>query len=527
MKNRNLMKINLFLLILIFSIKPVKEAETNVQSSPLAIYSFSDLGYNTSTTYYHEGTLSLNIGCVGSLSGAYSARVVLHITGEDSYYYLRINGGPQGFIGGPGCEYFTGWQEKYVDPGFFIEGLNNFQIVIDNCPLSDDTSSSQKYLIILPDSYIEIYDASQLPLAIEWQGYEFNENNFTIYFLLMEYISKLPVNLTEVSVYTNSINVTAKSLGNGLYAITIPLPHEDIILSFSVESEGYALLETEYQISVNMSKTFLQEDCVTLIIIVAFISILIGGILIFMIRQKVIRELKKETKYIKTLYHDALREDEKVQVTSQRADSTLQKDREIIQKEERAKQQLIDQDKEIEKNRETIIDQLKEIKELRDKLKKRTSSDSTSIQEFVSDREIPIKMMEMIGQAKKEILITSPWIWKTLPIINTLEKKINEDRIPIKIIARPAVSRSDKYHRDQMEKLHALGFHIELEETLHAKMLIIDKKEMLIGSANLIEPSLSKNYETAIWTTDSLVIHEARRYFEDLFNQLFSARLKK
>ena len=126
MKNRNFVKFTLFLLILVLSAIPVKGTEISNQSSPLSIYFFSDLGYNTSTTYYRGGILSLDVGCFGSLSGIYSARVVLHITGEDSYYFLRINGGALGFSGGPGCDYFTGWQEKYVDPGF----LDMFSIEI-------------------------------------------------------------------------------------------------------------------------------------------------------------------------------------------------------------------------------------------------------------------------------------------------------------------------------------------------------------------------------------------------------------
>jgi hypothetical protein len=91
----------------------------------------------------------------------YSAKINLHFTGEDSYYVYRMNMGPE-ISGGayPGCEFYTGWQEQWIEPGFFREGNNSLLIRVSNCPLSDQTSSIFKYLIILPDSYIEIYDGS-------------------------------------------------------------------------------------------------------------------------------------------------------------------------------------------------------------------------------------------------------------------------------------------------------------------------------------------------------------------------------
>ena len=196
MKNKKLIITIITILFLFISLGniPVNGKIGTTQSSPLASYLFSDLGYNTSVTYLRGGVLTLQFNCTGSTFGIYYVRVFLHITGEDSYYFLRINGGIQGYSGGPGDSYFTGWQERSIDPGFFTEGLNTLQIITDNYPLSDDSTTIKKYLIILPDSYVEIYDATALPLMIEWQGYEFNETSLTLNILIIEKLTKLPVN---------------------------------------------------------------------------------------------------------------------------------------------------------------------------------------------------------------------------------------------------------------------------------------------------------------------------------------------
>lgn len=140
---------------------PTNAGVAEIQDRLLLASTFYELGYETTKTYHRGGSLTLNVNCSGSTFGLYSAKINLHFTGEDSYYYYRINGGTEQSGGAkPGCEFFTGWQERSLEPGFFREGNNSLQILVYNCPISDQTSSLNKYLIILPDSYIEIYDAS-------------------------------------------------------------------------------------------------------------------------------------------------------------------------------------------------------------------------------------------------------------------------------------------------------------------------------------------------------------------------------
>lgn len=55
---------------------------------------------------------------------------------------------------------------------------------------------------------------------------------------------------------------------------------------------------------------------------------------------------------------------------------------------------------------------------------------------------------------------------------------------------------------------------------LHAKMLIIDYRKLLIGSANITIPSLCRNIEVAITTTHLPTVKEAERFFEEVWNSL-------
>ena len=138
------------------------------QANLLQTSTFVELGYETTRTLYNGGSVTLYVNCSGASMGLYSAKINLHFTGEDSYYVYRMNMGPE-ISGGayPGCDFYSGWQEQWIEPGFFHEGNNSLLIRVSNCPLNDQTSSIYKYLIILPDSYIEIYDGSMFQTVTE------------------------------------------------------------------------------------------------------------------------------------------------------------------------------------------------------------------------------------------------------------------------------------------------------------------------------------------------------------------------
>ena len=75
--------------------------------------------------------------------------------------------------------------------------------------------------------------------------------------------------------------------------------------------------------------------------------------------------------------------------------------------------------------------------------------------------------------------------------------------------------------------INKLGFQIEHDEKVHAKLLLIDDTELLIGSANLVGTSMIRNHEVALCTNHPKTVRDATNYFNDLINEIFSKRFDK
>ncbi|MFX0211835.1 MAG: hypothetical protein ACFFDT_38020 [Candidatus Hodarchaeota archaeon] len=152
----------------------------DAQASLLSSFTFYELGYNVTQTYYQDDSLTIQLSCSGSLFGLYSAKIYLHITGEDSLYSYVVNGGPLRSGGSkPGCSFFTGWQMSYLELGRFQEGTNTLEVLIKNCD-DDPLTTSSKYLTIITDSYIEIYDGAVSHTLIGTEQTETTGSSFEV-----------------------------------------------------------------------------------------------------------------------------------------------------------------------------------------------------------------------------------------------------------------------------------------------------------------------------------------------------------
>jgi phosphatidylserine/phosphatidylglycerophosphate/cardiolipin synthase-like enzyme len=149
------------------------------------------------------------------------------------------------------------------------------------------------------------------------------------------------------------------------------------------------------------------------------------------------------------------------------------------------------------------------------------SSDVT----FVRDREILPKLLSMIDTAEKTILIASPWIWGIKEIEEKLTHVKEARNVSIRILTRRA--EDDPYHEETVRGLHKRRFSIETADHLHAKIVIVDDKELYIGSANLVAPSMKKNLEAGICTNDPRTVSQALVYFDEAFSEAFESRFTK
>ncbi|MHA2142636.1 MAG: NUDIX hydrolase N-terminal domain-containing protein [Candidatus Thorarchaeota archaeon] len=153
---------------------------------------------------------------------------------------------------------------------------------------------------------------------------------------------------------------------------------------------------------------------------------------------------------------------------------------------------------------------------------KREKVEDTGVR-FLADREIAPLLIGMIDKADKRVLIASPWI-KGIAEIEEKLAEVKEDRnVLVKVLVRKSES-DKKTWTETLRGLHKLGFHIEAADYLHAKMLLVDDKELYIGSANLLETSLDRNLEAGIWTTDEKAVEDAVLYFQSAFDEAFEKR---
>lgn len=106
---------------------------------------------------------------------------------------------------------------------------------------------------------------------------------------------------------------------------------------------------------------------------------------------------------------------------------------------------------------------------------------------------------DLITQSKTSILITS-YVLSDYQIINLIKNSL-EKGVTIELFIYES-SLSDKIYKEiMMLDKEFIGLSIYLspeEEFLHAKVLISDKKEVLIGSANLSNKGLTTNYELGV-----------------------------
>jgi len=139
------------------------------------------------------------------------------------------------------------------------------------------------------------------------------------------------------------------------------------------------------------------------------------------------------------------------------------------------------------------------------------------------------KMKEMIQRAKKEILITSPHIYYTDWLTAELQPLMNRE-IKFRIITWPSYRREmyrnvDEVQEDKKQYFTLKRFlemfppgSVRLNDNIHAKMIIVDEREVLITTANLSQTGLYENYEVGVYAENSDLARKAKEFFEIVWN---------
>lgn len=118
-------------------------------------------------------------------------------------------------------------------------------------------------------------------------------------------------------------------------------------------------------------------------------------------------------------------------------------------------------------------------------------------------------IQELIDNSKKSLLLTI-YIISEGNILNKLKRALNRG-VKVEVF----IQDDKEFYQSIMDNLLELQKkydHIKIfscsEELMHAKVLISDKKEVIIGSANLTRSGLSNNYELGILLEDRRIAYE-------------------
>lgn len=171
---------------------------------------------------------------------------------------------------------------------------------------------------------------------------------------------------------------------------------------------------------------------------------------------------------------------------------------------------LLDQIKELERNKKKLNLDLEKSKKAYTFVVTTPNEASNTVYGEIS-REL--------SQAKKEILISSPWITHIIEELSSFKKK---DDSSIKIITRLIKEDIEKGITD-LEKFRILkdtfGADIRYNNDLHAKIVVMDNNVAIISSANLTKKGLSVNYEAGICLKDKDMVNKIAQFFNEVWKE--------
>jgi phosphatidylserine/phosphatidylglycerophosphate/cardiolipin synthase-like enzyme len=123
---------------------------------------------------------------------------------------------------------------------------------------------------------------------------------------------------------------------------------------------------------------------------------------------------------------------------------------------------------------------------------------------------------DLIEKAKDEILVTSPFVDSCHPIRLLIEAK--DRRVNVRIVTtRPKKDREDSKKVECHALLRKKGVNVHYISTIHAKIIIIDRKIAIVSSMNLYSGSTGGGLEEAgIISFESKVVESASKFITDL-----------
>ena len=119
---------------------------------------------------------------------------------------------------------------------------------------------------------------------------------------------------------------------------------------------------------------------------------------------------------------------------------------------------------------------------------------------------------ELIASAEKEIIMTV-YVISDLKIVNSLRKSLDRGIHVEMYVYQPQLANSSQAIRQVVKFEKDYGhfvIHIVKGEVLHAKVLVVDSREVLIGSANPTVSGMERNYELGLLVKDGRIAQKVQ-----------------
>ncbi len=124
---------------------------------------------------------------------------------------------------------------------------------------------------------------------------------------------------------------------------------------------------------------------------------------------------------------------------------------------------------------------------------------------------------QMVNRAESEITIIGYWMYEIQDLLGELSKLQKEKGLRIRFIMDSAKKWRRQILRHWNEERRPEIFEPSPDhvKSLHAKIIIIDRSEVLVTSANLTTNAMEDNIEAGIWTTKSNMVESCLDVFDE------------
>jgi len=144
---------------------------------------------------------------------------------------------------------------------------------------------------------------------------------------------------------------------------------------------------------------------------------------------------------------------------------------------------------------------------------------------YLADRELHNFLMDIIGFAKRRIIVVSPYVHKTdiTKKLGRIKNKKTRDRkvdFPVIFYTRKP-NQNDRWNykrnKEGFDFLYDCGFDVREKKKTHAKIVIIDDEIAIVSSFNWTDyPSQGDSWDSGIVTFDIEIIDEIGNSLKDM-----------